>query len=186
MGWMCAKMMRRRVALPWQDKVAALYGKDLPGQAGSEAAGARGGGGEEPLALMQGEGDAEAAAAQVDTKDEDKGTGKETYFVATIIVAVVEKEGEAGPDGILPVPPTPQALQDLQAASPDNLLSLELLWAPTEGNRWLKKEEVLQGLAIQRDQVAAQPPPPSSLFCLPLCLPRASPAPAPRLPWLPI
>ena len=43
----------------------------------------------------------------------------------------------------------------MQAASPDNLLSLELLWAPEEGNRWLKKGEVLDGLAIEKDQVPA-------------------------------
>ena len=45
----------------------------------------------------------------------------------------------------------------MQAASPDNLLSLELLWAPEEGNRWLKKREVLDGLAIDKDQVACLP-----------------------------
>jgi len=31
---------------------------------------------------------------------------------------------------------TPQALADLQEASPDNLLSLELIWAPETGNRF--------------------------------------------------
>ena len=140
----------------WQDKVAALYGKDLPGETGSQAADIPGSGGVEPLALMPVAG---GGPEQLDSADTDTGKARETYFVATIIVAVVEKEGETDPDGILPVPPTPQALQDLQAASPDNLLSLELLWAPTEGNRWLKKEEVLDGLAIQKDQVPAQPPP---------------------------
>ena len=84
------------------------------------------------------------------TEEEEK--AKQKYFVATIIVAVVEKEGLKDADGRSSIVPTPQALEDLRSVSPDNLLSLELLWAPEKGGDWLKKEEVLEGLSIVRDK----------------------------------
>ena len=102
--------MTRRVA---QDKIDALYGKDLAGTASDDSAReeAKSRAGEEEEEHMQVDG-----ADIVQEKEE-----KEKYFVATIIVAVVEAEGETGADGIAPVPPTPQALEDLQVKSVSKL-----------------------------------------------------------------
>ena len=87
---------------------------------------------------------------QVEGQDDDKAPQK--YFIATVIVAVVEKEGPEHAEDSSGVVSTPQALEQLRTVSPESLLSLELLWAPEEGDRWLKKAEVLESLSIQRDQ----------------------------------
>jgi hypothetical protein len=68
---------------------------------------------------------------------EVEAAAEEKFMVATIVVAVVEQVGDriAGEDE--PLESTPQALADLQEASPENLLSLELIWAPETGNRYV-------------------------------------------------
>ena len=137
--------------------VSALYGKDLTGLVPMRAPDTKAPAGEGAGGDGEGAGsgvDAAAALAADEgegpTEEEEK--AKQKYFVATIIVAVVEKEGLKDADGRSSIVPTPQALEDLRTVSPDNLLSLELLWAPEKGGDWLKKEEVLEGLSIVRDK----------------------------------
>jgi hypothetical protein len=72
-----------------------------------------------------------------DVEVEVEAAAEEKFMVATIVVAVVEQVGDRMVGEDEPLESTPQALADLQEASPENLLSLELIWAPETGNRYV-------------------------------------------------
>eukprot|EP00802_Teleaulax_amphioxeia_P008074 Tamp_08082.p1 GENE.Tamp_08082~~Tamp_08082.p1 ORF type:complete len:704 (+),score=110.40 Tamp_08082:46-2112(+) len=136
--------VKARQKIQNRDTVLALYGSDLTELSEQKnSVGGRVEGGKE--------GEVGGEEIGLDTLVAEEEDAQEKFMVATIVVAVVEKVADGKIDPDAPLESTPQALADLQEASPDNLLSLELIWAPETGNRWLKKGEIVEGLAINND-----------------------------------
>jgi len=94
-----------------------------------------------------GENAVESSSATKD--DQDK------YLIATIVTASLgraEKDLSIARRMEMSNLRTPEALGELARTTADSLLSLELLWAPENGERWLTKDEVLKSMNIRRSR----------------------------------
>ena len=88
------------------------------------------------------------AGVQGDKLDQDN-----NFMIATIVTATVGPRPGGGQGEGVAGPTTSAALEEISKLTAEQLLSLEVLWLPAEGDRWLSKEEVLMSLDISRAKV---------------------------------